>query len=72
MNKFSDETTPDPLAVIKVAFEKMPFEMRTALNMVSFMLASLTIFMYMYVINQVIEKVYRNRDSNRNYIQIDN
>jgi hypothetical protein len=72
MNKFSDESNPDPLAVIKVAFEKMPAEMRTVLNIVSFMLASLTIFMYMYVINQVIEKLYKIRHRGRNYVQIDN
>jgi len=62
MMKMSDDSgEPDPMAVIKVTFEKMPLEMRTTLVILSFMLASITIFMYVYVINEII-KVVRERN----------
>lgn len=69
MYKMSNEENPDPLAVIKVTFEQMPIEMKTVLNILSFMLASITIFMYMYVINQCIEKMRQKRDLN--YVNLD-
>jgi len=62
MMKMSDDSgEPDPMAVIKVTFEKMPLEMRTTLVILSFMLASITIFIYVYVINEII-KVVRERN----------
>lgn len=72
MMKMSEETTTDPLAIIKVTFEKMPIEMRVVLDILSFMLVSVTIFMYLYVINHIIEKVKQKRNYDSNYVNLTN
>jgi hypothetical protein len=59
-----NEEPTDPLAVIKVTFEKIPFEMMSFLNILSFMLVSVTLFMYMYVGNQVVQKIRQTREHN--------
>lgn len=51
---------PDPIATIRVAFDKMPVELKVTLDLLSVLVASVILFLYIHLGNQIYKKMNRN------------
>jgi hypothetical protein len=55
-----NSSDPDPIATIRVAFDKMPAELKVTLNLISVLVASVILFIYIHLGNQIYKKINRN------------